>query len=124
MIEGDTLRSIGDRSGAAAAYRAEATLLTAGEPGWVTVQHKLAVTLLEDGLPIAAIDASKAVATAAPGDAIAHTLLGIAYRQTGELTLSKESFTTALTIDPANVAANQALAADGTPVSAIVPTAR
>ena len=49
LTEGDALRSIGDRAGAAAAYRVEATLLTTGDPAWVDVQHRLAVTLLEAG---------------------------------------------------------------------------
>jgi len=47
MAEGDALRAIGDRAGAATAYRLEATLLTTGDPDWLTVERKLVVTLVE-----------------------------------------------------------------------------
>jgi O-antigen ligase len=106
-LEGDILRRLGDRSNAAAAYRREAASLKPADADWLVVEHKLLVTLIEASRLAEALDEGARVVASAPRDSLAHTLLGIAYRQSDQLELATRSFLNALAIDPSSASAQE-----------------
>jgi tetratricopeptide (TPR) repeat protein len=110
MVEGDALRLLGDRDHAIEVYRREAELLPTGAPDWVLAEHKLIVTLAEAGRHEAAAAEAENVVVSVPTDAVAHTLLGIAYVGMNAPEMAKASFARALAIDPATAGARQGLA--------------
>ena len=108
-VEGDALRLLGDRDSEIQAYRREAELLTPGERDWVQAEHKLILALAEAGRHEAAAGEAQQVVARVPADAVAHTLLGIAYMGLNAVEMAKASFEKALALDPATAGARQGL---------------
>ena len=78
-LEGDALRSMGDRGAAAVAYRAElSTALLAGDPDWIAAERKLIAVLLEAGQGSVALAECGSAMRVTPTDALLHTLCGFA----------------------------------------------
>jgi O-antigen ligase/tetratricopeptide (TPR) repeat protein len=108
VLRGDVQRALGDRTAAIAAYREEVLLLKPGSAEWLNVERRLLVTLEEAGQHEAAIAEGKMV-TATVNDDLAFTLLGLAYRSTGDWKNALEAFTAAARINPSNATATAAL---------------
>jgi Flp pilus assembly protein TadD len=110
MIEGDALRSLGDKAGAGDAYRAESVIIAnPNDPDWVVAENKLILARYETGRTQDAVTEALAVIALAPSNVVAHTLLGIAYLKMDNVDAAKASFTKALAIDPSSSAAQQGL---------------
>jgi O-antigen ligase/tetratricopeptide (TPR) repeat protein len=110
MVEGDALRLLGERGRAIEMYRREAELSPPGAPDWVLAEHRLILVLAEAGRHEAAAAEAQLVVARMPADAVAHTLLGIAYVGMDAPEMARASFARALAIDPANAGARQGLA--------------
>lgn len=110
VLEGDIRRSATDRTGAAAAYGKATALINSNDNEWLNTYHKLVLTLIEAGLHQRAVDSARQLAKLKPTDGMAHTLLGFALLQTGDLTSAKQALTLALTINPNDSNAKQGLA--------------
>jgi tetratricopeptide (TPR) repeat protein len=108
-IEGDVLRSLGDRAGQIAAYQRAASSATIAIVEWPRVEQKLILALIEAGRHEAAAAEARSVIARLPGDAVAHTLLGIAYLGMDAPALAKDSFARALEIDPVSGGAREGL---------------
>jgi tetratricopeptide (TPR) repeat protein len=101
VLRGDLLRSLGDRTAAAGAYREEIPLLVPASPEWLNVEHRLLVTLEEAGDHGAVIAEGKIV-TSTVNDDLAFTVLGLAYRSIDDRKNALEAFAAAVRINPAN----------------------
>ncbi|HEY7291228.1 MAG TPA: O-antigen ligase family protein [Vicinamibacterales bacterium] len=104
VLRGDLQRTLGNRTAATAAYREEVSLVKAGSPEWLNVERRLLVIFEESGQHDAAIAEGKMV-TATVNDDLAFTVLGFAYRSTGEWQNAFDAFAAAVRINPANAAA-------------------
>jgi O-antigen ligase/Flp pilus assembly protein TadD len=110
MIEGDALRSLGNKAGAGDAYRAEAVILAnPGDPDWVTAENKLILALYETGRTQDAVGEALTALAQAPSNGVAHTLLGIAYLKMDKVDAARSAFMKALVIDPSSAAARQGI---------------
>src|SRR5262249_10900541 len=108
VLQGDVQRGLGDRAAAIAAYREEVPLLKPASVEWLNVERRLLVTLEEAGQHEAAIAEGKMV-TGTVDDDVAFTLLGLAYRSSGDWTNAFEAFASATRINPANADAASGL---------------
>jgi len=110
MLEGDTLRQLGQKDASIGAYRRETAILGGPEArDWATAENKLVVSLIEGGQLGAAAREADHVIARTPDASVMHTLRGFAYLQANDLERAKESFARALELNPSDTNTRQAL---------------
>ncbi len=109
VLEGDIRRSLGDRSGAIATYRQGRGRMGAGTPEWISVQHKLILNLIETGEYALALALAQRVLESVPENPTSYMLLGMVYLSMKDLDEARQSFETALRLQPGIAGARQGL---------------
>jgi O-antigen ligase/Flp pilus assembly protein TadD len=110
ILEGDIWHTLHDTKRAIAAYRAVLKPLSMTNPEWLPTNHKLIVSLAEEGNYQQAAEEARRLTTDAPDDARAYTLLGVMQLSMNNASLAKEAFLQALQRNPADKSASSGLA--------------
>jgi O-antigen ligase len=115
IVEGDIRRAAKDVAGAVERYRQAVDMASSwrGTRDSVEARERLAANLLEMGNATAALTEAQALVLEAPGEPLAHVLLGVSYQATGNGDRARAAYETALRLDPTNRAAQAGRAALG-----------
>jgi len=111
VLEGDIRRALNDRTGAIDAYRRAVALFVdpAASEESLAAWHKLIVTLAQGGMYQSSADEAQRLIAKAPADALAYTLLGIAYQGTNNLDEARQAYRSALRLNSGDIAAKRGL---------------